>query len=391
MPKRAVRAGARTFQELCGHVARAAGRRPRHLRGRDPGDRRRQRRRQVDADQDPERRASARPGRDPGRRPRDPISDPHQARELGIATVFQNLALVDIRDVAANLFLGREPVRWRFFVDRKEMLEGARKVLARAAGQHAVAHGRGRPALGRPAPVDRHRPRHCAARPRHHHGRADRGARRRESRKVLDLIVRLKAPAPGVVVISHNMRHVFSVADRIAGAAPRPRASVCGREQHDARRDREDDRRRWDPVASAAATRDGAAVEPRRDRSRSSRSWHRRCVAAPAPASTAVAGVLTLGAQLDAPTIDRRWCWSSSPCSLSRRPRRRSSPNSTCSTRRAQRLADRHRRGRHDLRAGGGRDRPLGRLGVSASSTVIMGLLVVRGRASTRGWRLPCR
>src|SRR5437763_16942139 len=39
------------------------------------------------------------------------ISDPQKARELGIATVFQNLALVDVRDVASNLFLGREPTR----------------------------------------------------------------------------------------------------------------------------------------------------------------------------------------------------------------------------------------------------------------------------------------
>ena len=57
------------------------------------------------------------------------IADPHAARQLGIATVFQNLALVDMRDVAANLYLGREPVRWRFFVDRKKMLQGAREVM----------------------------------------------------------------------------------------------------------------------------------------------------------------------------------------------------------------------------------------------------------------------
>src|SRR5690349_16066926 len=31
------------------------------------------------------------------------ITNPHQARELGIATVVQNLALVDSRDVAANI------------------------------------------------------------------------------------------------------------------------------------------------------------------------------------------------------------------------------------------------------------------------------------------------
>src|SRR5262245_18481138 len=58
------------------------------------------------------------------------IGDPHIARRLGIATVFQNLALVDVRDVASNLFLGREPVRWRWFVDRRKMLADAQKVIA---------------------------------------------------------------------------------------------------------------------------------------------------------------------------------------------------------------------------------------------------------------------
>src|SRR5439155_14322408 len=37
----------------------------------------------------------------------------------------------------------------------------------------------------------------------------------RESRKVLDLILRLKAAGIGIVIISHNMRHVFSVFDRV--------------------------------------------------------------------------------------------------------------------------------------------------------------------------------
>lgn len=37
----------------------------------------------------------------------------------------------------------------------------------------------------------------------------------KESGNVLDLIMRLKAAGRGIVVISHNMHHVFSVADRI--------------------------------------------------------------------------------------------------------------------------------------------------------------------------------
>jgi ABC-type sugar transport system ATPase subunit len=143
------------------------------------------------------------------------ISNPHQARELGIATVFQNLALVDSRDVAANLFLGREPTRWKFFVDRKKMVADAQRVVSElrvnmpsmtvdvgqlSGGQRqSLAIGRATAQHGRVILMDE--------------PTAALGVR--ESRKVLDLIRHLKSSGTGLVVISHNLRHVFSVADRI--------------------------------------------------------------------------------------------------------------------------------------------------------------------------------
>ena len=143
------------------------------------------------------------------------IQNPHQARDLGIATVFQNLALVDSRDVAANLFLGREPTRWRVFVDRKKMLADAQRVIADlrvhmpsltvdvgqlSGGQRqSLAIGRATSQQGRVILMDE--------------PTAALGVR--ESRKVLDLIRHLRSGGTGVVVISHNLRHVFSVADRI--------------------------------------------------------------------------------------------------------------------------------------------------------------------------------
>jgi ABC-type sugar transport system ATPase subunit len=143
------------------------------------------------------------------------LADPHAARQLGIATVFQDLALVDMRDVAANLYLGREPVRWRFFVDRRQMLQGAREVmrdlrvnipsLTAEVGQlsggqrQSIALGRATAQHGRVIIMDE--------------PTAALGVR--ESRKVLDLILRLRATGTGVVIVSHNLRHVFSVADRI--------------------------------------------------------------------------------------------------------------------------------------------------------------------------------
>src|SRR5438128_2085719 len=57
------------------------------------------------------------------------LPNPHAAAELGIATVFQDLALVDYRDVASNVFLGREPVRFGFLVDRRKMEVAAKAAL----------------------------------------------------------------------------------------------------------------------------------------------------------------------------------------------------------------------------------------------------------------------
>jgi ABC-type sugar transport system ATPase subunit len=143
------------------------------------------------------------------------IANPRKARELGIATVFQNLALVDCRDVAANLYLGREPTRFGFLVDHRKMRADAREVITRlkvsipsvtvetgelSGGQRqSIAIGRAASQNARVIIMDE--------------PTAALGVR--ESRKVLDLILQLKAHGTTVVVISHNMRHVFSVADRI--------------------------------------------------------------------------------------------------------------------------------------------------------------------------------
>jgi len=143
------------------------------------------------------------------------INDPHRAHELGISTVFQNLALVDCRDVASNLFLGREPTRWLLLVDRRKMRQDAEKIMSElhvhlpsletevgqlSGGQRqSIAIGR---ALSRSSTIILMDEPTAAL-----------GIK--ESRQVLDLILHLRAEGNGIVIISHNLRHVFSVADRI--------------------------------------------------------------------------------------------------------------------------------------------------------------------------------
>jgi simple sugar transport system ATP-binding protein len=61
------------------------------------------------------------------------LANPRATREIGIETIYQDLALADNLDVGANIFLGREPGTRAFSVlprlDRRKMRETARQVL----------------------------------------------------------------------------------------------------------------------------------------------------------------------------------------------------------------------------------------------------------------------
>jgi simple sugar transport system ATP-binding protein/D-xylose transport system ATP-binding protein len=142
------------------------------------------------------------------------IRNPHDAMALGIAVVYQDLALVNHRDVATNVFLGREPIRGPT-VDKRLMVRESRTVLQRlkinipsvytlvgllSGGQRqAVAIARAVQQGGRLVFMDE--------------PTAALGVQ--EQTKVLRLIEDLKAHGAAVVVVSHNLQHVFHVADRI--------------------------------------------------------------------------------------------------------------------------------------------------------------------------------
>ena len=61
------------------------------------------------------------------------ISNPKYARNLGIETIYQDLALADNLNVGANIFLGREPLLNLFgpvkILDQKKMLSESRQIL----------------------------------------------------------------------------------------------------------------------------------------------------------------------------------------------------------------------------------------------------------------------
>jgi D-xylose transport system ATP-binding protein len=143
------------------------------------------------------------------------IESPQRALQLGIATVFQTLALVNERDVAHNMFLGREPCRFGFFVDRKRMEREARQTIAALrVGLPSVRARVGALSGGQRQAI-------AVARAWHQGGQitlldeptAALGVR--EASKVKDLLVTLRNEGHALLLISHNLESVFELADRI--------------------------------------------------------------------------------------------------------------------------------------------------------------------------------
>ena len=150
------------------------------------------------------------------------ITSPSAARAHGIETVYQDLALFDNLDPAANFYAGRESAGPRWlprglrFMRRADMAATTTEVLSRlrvgipdaraqvglmSGGQRqAIAVARAAAFASRVVILDE--------------PTAALGVR--ESRQVLDLIRRLRDEGRAIIVISHAMDHVIEMADRAA-------------------------------------------------------------------------------------------------------------------------------------------------------------------------------
>ncbi|GAA4322946.1 ATP-binding cassette domain-containing protein [Streptomyces venetus] len=143
------------------------------------------------------------------------INKPHDAQNLGIATVYQDLALCDNIDVVGNLYLGRE-IRKRGVLDEVEMERRSRELLdtlsiripsvripiASLSGGQRQTVAIARSMLGEPKLVILDEP------------TAALGVE--QTAQVLDLVERLRERGHAVILISHNMADVKAVADKVA-------------------------------------------------------------------------------------------------------------------------------------------------------------------------------
>ena len=144
------------------------------------------------------------------------LHSPKDASDLGIATVYQDLALADNLDIVQNMFLGREPVR-HWVLDEVAMEKQAKRTLAdlsvvtiRSVRQPVGSLSGGqRQAVAVAKAVLRQARLVIMDEPTAALGVT-------QTRVVLDLIKRLKSQGIAVLVISHNLSDVFEVADRVA-------------------------------------------------------------------------------------------------------------------------------------------------------------------------------
>jgi len=142
------------------------------------------------------------------------ITSPTAARDLGIATVFQDLALCDNLNVIANLFLGNElgtlhldevemEVRaWSLLRQLSAKIPSVRIPVASLSGGQRQTVAIARSLIGDPKVVILDEP------------TAALGVA--QTAEVLNLIERLRERGLGVILISHNMADVLAVADRVA-------------------------------------------------------------------------------------------------------------------------------------------------------------------------------
>ena len=162
------------------------------------------------------------------------LHTPKEATDLGIATVYQDLALCDNLDIVQNMFLGQEPVRhWQ--LDEISMEKTAKQTLAdlsvvtvRSVRQPVGSLSGGqRQAVAVAKAVMRQAKLVILDEPTAALGVT-------QTRVVLELIRRLKSQNIAVIVISHNLTDVMSVADRIAVLRLGRLAAVGPKAQFDA-------------------------------------------------------------------------------------------------------------------------------------------------------------
>lgn len=141
------------------------------------------------------------------------ITSPADARALGIETVYQERALVDSMSLARNFYMGREPVGHTGFLNKRKMAEcidvlkkiglfinSPDYLVSNLSGgqRQGVAIGRAMYFKAKLVLLDE----------------PVTALSVKEAHRVLDLVMEFKEANISVIFITHNLQHVYDIADR---------------------------------------------------------------------------------------------------------------------------------------------------------------------------------
>jgi ABC-type sugar transport system ATPase subunit len=148
------------------------------------------------------------------------LHSPDDAKNLGIETLYQNLALINNLDVIANMFLGRERYKSYLFGvikvlqnrsmedETRAILQGLQINMGSVREKVEVLSGGQRQAIALGRAVGWGKKLALLDEPTAALGVG-------ESRQALESMRRLKDKGVAAIIISHNLEHVFSVVDRV--------------------------------------------------------------------------------------------------------------------------------------------------------------------------------
>ncbi|MCS7240868.1 MAG: ATP-binding cassette domain-containing protein [Candidatus Bipolaricaulota bacterium] len=142
------------------------------------------------------------------------LRSPRDAQRLGIEAVYQEATLVNVMNIARNFFLGREPTRWGFLLDKRRMNRESVEVLSRIGvnicsprREVSLLSGGERQSI-------------CIGRALYFQAKLvifdepTAALSVKETEYVLRYIRSLKEKGISVVVITHNIYHIYDIADR---------------------------------------------------------------------------------------------------------------------------------------------------------------------------------
>ena len=144
------------------------------------------------------------------------IDSPRDSHRLGIETIYQDAALVDTMNIMRNIFLGREETDASGFLKKREMREKSLEILEHSIGVSGIVS---------PEQIVRNlsggqKQSVAIARAVHFRKKVllldepTSALSVRETQKVLDYMLHLRDEGISCVFVTHNLYHVYQVADR---------------------------------------------------------------------------------------------------------------------------------------------------------------------------------